>query len=106
MSEVLIGRTTNNQGTVCELYEPTDREVEVFVDGMQGIQVRGPIVKINMYRTVPNHGVSELPEGHEKRVVTSRMVMGIDTFMSVVKWLNESSDSMIAAMPQAETPRH
>ena len=106
MSEVLIGRTTDNRGKVCELYEPTDREVEVFADGIQGLQARGPIVKFNLYRTVPNHGVTESPENHEKRIVTSRVVMGIDTFMSVVKWLKENSDAMIAALPAAEQPRH
>ena len=93
MSDRKIGETTDKNGVVCELFEPTDREVEIFCDGIQGMQVRGPNVKFNLYRTIPDFRDNK-DEKHEKRVVAARIVMGVDTFLSVVDWLSENSKSI------------
>lgn len=92
MADRLVGKTVDNRGKTCELYEPEGQNVEVFVDGIQGLEARGPNIKFNFYRAVPNHlPENERDENLERRVIASRVVMGVDTFLSVVDWLNNTA---------------
>lgn len=93
MTDRLIGRTVDKNKVVCELYEPSDREVEVFVDGIQGLQAKGPVVKFNLHREIPNLGARK-DEKIEKRVVAVRVVMGIDSFINTVDWLYERANEL------------
>ena len=95
---------------VCELYEPTDREVEVYVDGIQGLQARGPVVKFNLHRIIPDFGASK-DEKIEKRMVAVRVVMGIDSFITTADWLHERANEVrgqieIVAKAQPEKTKH
>lgn len=88
MALTYLGKTKHGDITF-ELYEPTDREVEVFVDAIQGMQLKGPNIKINLCRDVPNMEPGGDTADTVKRVVVSRVVMGVDTFFNFVNFLNE-----------------
>ena len=110
MTDRLIGRTVDKNKIVCELYEPTDREVEVFVDGIQGLQATGAVVKFNLHRVIPDFGASK-DKNIQKRMVAVRVVMGVDTFVTTIDWLHERANEIrgqveIVAKAQSEKTKH
>lgn len=98
MSDRFIGRTKDAAGISCELFEPSDTNIEVHVDGIQGLSVHGSVVKFNFFRTIPDHfgkEDDERLEGVQKRLVAARIVMGVDTFLSVTQWLGDNAADML-----------
>jgi hypothetical protein len=95
MSDRLIGETVDANGVTCELYEPTDRDVDIFCEGVQGLQVRGPNVKFNLFRVIPDLTEDDPKKPKvERRLVTARVIMGVDTFLSVTDWLHKNADDI------------
>jgi hypothetical protein len=67
------------------LYETPGIAQELYIDGMQGLTVVGPVVKINCFtrgaQTPAQTGAVE------EREVVCRLVMGVDTFLAITEWL-------------------
>jgi hypothetical protein len=88
----------SEENKVFELFENSVRNPEIFVDGVQGISVAGASIKVNFF----TRGAS-LPlqaPGSERRDVACRLVMGMDTFLSVVDFLKKIEAEFRAKMPR------
>ena len=72
-------------GATYQLYETAGAFREIYIDGMQGVSVVGPIVKINCYTRGAKAPAN--PGEVEEREVACRLVMGTDTFLAIVDWL-------------------
>ena len=88
MAEKLIG--TLKQGSqILNLYESADRNAEIYVDGAQGLLSTGHIVKVNLF-TIRTDSTQEV----QNRDVACRLVMGIDTFLSLADFLHGFAEQM------------
>lgn len=90
MGERLVVRSEDGQGNAIELYESTDRNLEVHVDGIHGLSVRGTTVKFNFFTLPPQTG----GENSQRREVACRVTMGVETFLSVAAFLQQQADSI------------
>lgn len=88
----LIGKTTSPDGIVAELYEPDGGADEVFVEGIQGISLRGPVVKMNWF--VRDASLEQKDEKKEIRYTKIRLVLGIDTFFACAEFLAEQAEEL------------
>ena len=96
MSDRLIAHSEKD-GKVVDIYEPSDREIEVVVDGVSGLYSDGPIVKINFHRIIPNPNEPD----HLRYLITTRMVMGVDTFLSLSEWMSNCALDMQKMIKEA-----
>jgi hypothetical protein len=89
MSDRLVFALDLGNGKSAELYESTDYNPELHVDGIQGMLVNGATVKLNffsrIYPTVPDV---------ERRQLVCRMVMGVDTFLSVADYFKQYAEKL------------
>ncbi len=88
MAEKLIASLKQGQQTL-NLYESTDRNPEIYVDGAQGLMAAGQTLKVNLF----TRRMDTTPQV-ENRNVACRLVMGIDTFFSLVDFLNSTAEQM------------
>ncbi len=88
MAEKLIGSLKQGQQTL-NLYESTDRNPEIYIDGAQGVMAAGQTLKVNLF----TRHMDTNPQV-ENRNVACRLVMGIDTFFSLVDFLNSTAEQM------------
>lgn len=98
MTERLIADVMEGERRV-RLYEETAREMEVFMEGMQGITVSGGFVKINCYST----GQQEVIEGQpvERREVKTRLVMPLNTFLACAGFMQRMAIEVQSRLQQA-----
>jgi hypothetical protein len=92
MSERLSLRAEQGEGSekvVFELYESTDRNLEIFTEGIHGISIVGPIAKINFF----TRGAA-IPSQPERRDLACRLVMGVDTFLAIADQLKAAADEL------------
>lgn len=88
MTEKLIGTLKQGNQTL-NLYESTDRNPEIYVDGAQGILGTGHVVKVNLF-TVRTDSTQEV----QNRNIACRLVMGIDVFFSLADFLHSFAEQM------------
>lgn len=88
MAEKLVS-TIKQETQTLKLWESTDRNLEIFIDGAQGVTGTGHTVKLNLF----TRRFDSTPEV-ENRDVACRLVMGIDTFFSLVDFLNGTSEQL------------
>lgn len=88
-------------GSKFRLYEPTDRQVEVYTDGVQGVVAAGPIIKINWFSRGSTPPVTG-PQQIEERDVVVRTVMGLDTFFAVLDFLKSVEAELRQPSPASE----
>src|SRR5262245_18999105 len=79
-------------GATYQLYEDGGINPEIYIDGMQGVVILGPVIKINCFTR--GFATPAAAGQVEERDVACRLVMGIDTFFSVVDWLKSVSDDL------------
>jgi hypothetical protein len=92
MSERLSLKVEQGEGpgkSTFELYESTDRNVEIFTEGVHGLSIVGPIVKINFF----TRG-GAIPTQPERRDLACRLVMGVDTFLALADQLKAAADEL------------
>lgn len=63
-------------------------EREIYVDGVHGFMINGLTVKMNLYSRGFHSDGTKILEG-ERREVVCRLVMALDTLLSLSKYLNE-----------------
>lgn len=90
MAEKLIGSLKQGQQTL-NLYESTDRNPEIYIDGAQGVMAAGQTLKVNLFT---RHMDMDTNPQVENRYVACRLVMGVDTFFSLVDFLNSTAEQM------------
>ena len=82
------------------LYETPGVAQELYIDGLQGLTIVGPVVKINCFtrgaQTPTQAG------GVEERDVVCRLVMGTDTFLAVATWIRQIEAEL---RPKLTTPQ-
>ena len=88
MAEKLISTLKQGQQTL-NLYESTDRNPEIYIDGAQGLMAAGQTLKINLF----TRRMDTTPQV-ENRNVACRLVMGMDTFFNLVEFLNTTAEQM------------
>ena len=72
------------------VYE-TERTVEIFAEGVHGLAVSGPMIKVNFFtRTFPINGDSE------SRDVAVRLVLPLNEFASITELFRKQIETMIA----------
>lgn len=98
MGERLVVRSDDGQGNAVELYESTDRNLEVHVDGIHGLSVRGTTVKFNFFTLPPQTG----GENTQRREVACRVTMGVETFLSVAEFLRQQAESIRSNVQASE----
>ncbi len=89
MSDRLISQIKEGEKTI-ELYESDGKNLEIYIDGIQGVMGAGSIVKFNCFARDFDH----LQDGIERRSVACRMVMSLDTFISVADFLEKTAINM------------
>lgn len=77
-------------GREARLYESSDTNPEVFIDGVQGLLVQGLTVKVNCFRRAVDQSLESTSE-FERRDVACRLVMGMDTFLALTDFLNKNA---------------
>ena len=86
-----------------KLFETDERNVEIYIDGIQGMRLVGPVVKLNCFTR--GAAMPASPGGTEEREVACRLVMGVDTFFSIVEWLkNISADVQKNVVVEVKDP--
>lgn len=77
-------------GKPVQVVEPAHGPLEIFIDGVQGVMVSGPIVKTNFFTRDFVDPAANPPPAELRRVVC-RLVCGIDTFMSLAKFFTDQA---------------
>lgn len=75
---------------------------DLYVDGFHGISASGATIKINLFTRVAPDADKVIT--HERREVVCRLVLGLDTFFSVVQALGGVADQLRGQL-QPQTPR-
>ena len=88
MAERLIG-TLKQGNQILNLYESTDHNPEIHIDGAQGFLATGHTAKLNLF-TIRMNSTDEV----QNRDVACRLVMGIDTFLSLADFLHGLAEQM------------
>jgi hypothetical protein len=89
MTRRLVLETRQSLGGASEatyqLFETPGTFVEAYIDGVQGLSVVGPIVKLNCF----SRGMRPPAQAGEveERDVVCRLVMGTDTFFAFAEWI-------------------
>lgn len=91
------------QGREARLFESTDSNPEVYVDGIQGLVVVGGVVKLNFFRRALDQSLEPGSE-FERRDVACRAVMSIETFLSVVDLLKATGQDIQAEIAKQGGP--
>jgi hypothetical protein len=76
-------------GRKIELVGRAEGDPEFYVDGIHGIQVTGPTVKLNLYTL----GIDTSPE-YQRRETVCRLVMSTPQFVQLVAFLAQTTNQL------------
>lgn len=100
MADRLI-MTIEQDGKKMRLYESRGSNPEVYVDGIQGMMVTGPIAKFNFF-TRDFISPEEFEEQGERRKLVCRLVMTANTFLSVADYFQKHAQELKQKMQQEQ----
>jgi len=83
-------------GRKIELVGRAEGDPEFFVDGIHGIQMTGPVIKLNMYP----QSMDTTPES-QRRESVCRLVMSTPQFLQMVTFLAQYTNQLRQAAQQA-----
>lgn len=82
-------------GRKIELVGRAEGEPEYYIDGIHGIQVTGPIVKLNLYTLA----IDTSPE-NQRRESVCRLVLSTPQFVQMVAFLAQTTNQLREAAQQ------
>jgi hypothetical protein len=101
MAERLIVSVEGDDKKNLNLYESSVSSPELFVDGIQGMMVVGAVAKLNFFtRDWPSANGTQ-NEG-ERRKLACRMVMTVDTLLSVADYLHKHAQEIKTQIGQQQ----
>ena len=75
---------TDAGGRKIELVGRAEGEPEIYIDGIHGMQLSGPVVKLNLYTL----GIDTSPD-YQRRESVARVVMSAPQFVQMVDFLTQ-----------------
>ncbi|MGN7613975.1 hypothetical protein ACQZV8_18050 [Magnetococcales bacterium HHB-1] len=75
-----------NEGQKVTVVGDDRGDIETYADGVHGIRVLGPNVKLNLYTL----STDSTPD-NQRREIVSRLVMPVDSFLELSEYLGEQA---------------
>ena len=97
MSARTIQQTNVDEKTKIELVGRGEGDPEFYVEGIHGMNLSGPVLKLNFYTL----GIDSSPE-NQRRESVLRMAMGAPQFFGMVEFLNQVATQMRQSAAQAQ----
>ncbi|MEF8792808.1 hypothetical protein [Thiohalorhabdus sp.] len=83
--------TREEGGKTLELYQSTDQNLEVFVDGMHGSMVASGVIKLNWFTRR-----FDSSEEVEKRDLVCQTTMSLETFFNIADYFSKHAEKIKA----------
>jgi len=99
MSARTIQQSKIDDNTSIELVGRAAGDPEFYVEGIHGMNVSGPVLKLNFYTL----GIDSSPAS-QRRESVCRIAMGAPQFFGMVEFLNQVATQMRQATAQANQP--
>ncbi len=99
MSARIIQQSKIDEKTTLELVGQAAGDPEFYVEGIHGMNVSGPVLKLNFYTL----GIDSSPVSMRRETVC-RIAIGAPQFFGMVDFLNQVATQMRQAAVQANQP--
>lgn len=97
MSSRTIQQTAPDEKTKVELVGRAEGDPEFYVEGIHGMNISGPVLKLNFYTL----GIDSAP-ANQRRESVCRVAMGAPQFFGMVEFLNQVAAQMRQAAAAAQ----
>ena len=99
MSARTIQQTNADEKLKIELVGRSEGDTEFYVEGVHGMNISGPVLKLNFYTL----GIDSTPAA-QRRESVCRIAMGAPQFFGMVDFLNQVATQMRQTAAQAQAP--